>query len=160
MSTNKCNSSKSNCKIMFFLHSSIANSSYLSILEISSCKGNYWRNITYCILSPCFKSFRKLLAWNVDIVINTKVNICRALSRDLIAPIHRVVWRFEDVDWSQPWCFVRKYWRLWWLYLTIPNNIKLTSNIAFHWCISINMFLKYIVVSPSCISHSNKCKSL
>lgn len=145
---------------MPFLYPTITNSSILSIFEEPSCKGNYWRYFTYCILSPCFKAYRKLFTRNADIVINIKVNICLALSRNLISPVHRIVRSFVDVNWSQPWCFVIKYWCLWWLYLAIPNNIKLTSNIAFHWCISINMFLKYIVVSPSCISHSNKCKSL
>ena len=160
MPTDECNSSKPNSIIISFLHSAIAYSTHLSILEISSCEGNYWGNIAYCILLPCFKSSRKLLASNVDIIIDTEVNFGLALGRDRIAPIHWVIRCFEDVDWPHPWCFAAKYRCLWRLYLAVPDDIQLASEIAFHWCISIDMFLKDIEVPSSCIGNSDKCESL
>lgn len=102
MPTDECNSSEPNSKIISFLHSAITYSTHLSIFKISSCEGYYWGNIAYCILLPCFKSSGELLARNVDIIIDTEVNVGLALGRDLIAPIHGVIRCFEDVDWSHP----------------------------------------------------------
>jgi hypothetical protein len=102
MSTDKCNSGKSNSKVISFLHSAIIYSTDLSILKISACEGNYWGNIAYCVLLPCFKSFRELFARNVDIIIDTKVNIGFAFGRDTISPIHGVIRCFKDIDWPQP----------------------------------------------------------